>query len=148
MLEDERTVESTRNCHVSKDDFSMKQWQTVVWVSPTEGEESWFNDCDEANVGDVAYGLETPVLDLTSKILVREEDVGHGDLDDSSPQHEESGAMKDNRAEDVEESQCPPRRSRRVKRTPVRSSDPMMMAVEDPATYGEAVGGSKKNEWI
>lgn len=76
-----------RNCLVSKYVSLMKQWQKVVWVSICQAEDSVFNDCDEATVGDVVHWHETPVLDLISGSVAHEEITSSGDFRDSNPNH-------------------------------------------------------------
>lgn len=50
-------------------------------------------------------------------------------------------------AEEISESQPPPRRSRRVKRRLVCIYNTEMVDVEGPRTYEEAMRSSKKIEW-
>lgn len=78
---------------------------------------------------------------------MRREDPACSDLGDSNPDHRESNVNEKYGVDDIEEPQSPPRRSRRARRTPVRFSDTVIVAVEDLVTCEEAMRASKKKEW-
>lgn len=83
----------------------MKQLQNVVGVSSNELEKSLLNELDKTAVNYVAGRPEAPMLDLTNESIVRDEDAGCCDLGDFSLHHEESGANKEDGAQEIEESQ-------------------------------------------
>lgn len=111
MLKNDWTVEKTCHCLVQEDIFSVKQWQHVVRISSSELQESLLNDCDEPDVDYVAVGQGTPVLDLTCKLVAFGEYNGCGDSGDSNPHQKESSVNEEDSAEEIGESQVPPRRS-------------------------------------
>lgn len=135
MVDNDETVETTRQCLVQDDVSPMQQWQNVVWVSSTGVEESLFCNCDEAAVDYVASGLETPVLYLTGERISFKKDAGPGSLSDSNPHYEESEASEEYIAEETEEPKHLLRRSAQVERMPVRFSDTSLVAVKGPVMY-------------
>lgn len=147
ILEDDQTVEKTCPRYVSEDYFHMKQYPNVVHVSSSELEEPLLNDCDESDVDYATDRHGTSVLGLTVKVVARDKNANTEDLSDSNPHYEESEDAEEDRAEVIEESQPPPMRSKRARRTPVRISDTVVVAVEDSVTYEEAMEGRGKNEW-
>lgn len=82
-----------------------------------------FNNCEEAALDYVLDGHGPPVLALTDRNVAREEKDGNCDLGDSNPHHEESEVKEEDSAEEIEESQPPPRQFRRAIKTPVRFPD-------------------------
>lgn len=86
------------------------------------------------------------MLEWTSESVTHEEDVSRSALGDSNPRHEESKPGEEDKAEVIEKSQPPQRRSKRARGTPVLFSDTMMVPAKDPETYKQAVRGDEENK--
>lgn len=83
---------------------------------------------------------------MTSQIAAGEE-VFWADFSDYNSAQIENESNEEDRAEEIEEFQPPPRQPDRARTSPVRCPDTVMMLTEALATYDEAMRSSEKNKW-
>lgn len=86
------------------------------------------------------------MLDSTGKNILRVEDAGCCDSGHSNTYDKKRYVNEEDNLGKIEESPPPPRRSGRNRKTLVRATDTVMVAVEYLVTYVEATRGTKKNE--